>query len=125
MKITQASLAAILKNNVCEIKFLRRSSKPGRSQFRRMICTNANSLLLGIDGRLTLNYKPPMGQPRYNVMQKDIVIAWDVLMQDFRSINCSSCDLIKTVPVNEEFWTFFNQTLLPMTPSQKTMFMDS
>jgi hypothetical protein len=125
MLITQASLAAVLKNNVCEIKFLRRKPVVGKPPFRRMVCTNANQLLLNLDGRLTLNYAPPKGMPRFNVMEKNIVIAWDVLMQDFRAINCDSCDLIKTVPANEEFWEYFKKELMVMTASQKTMFMNS
>ena len=125
MLITQPSLAAVLKNNVCEIRFLRRKSKLGRSPFRRMVCTNATGLLLGIDGRMTLNYAPPTSLPKYNPLQANIVIAWDVLMQDFRAISCDSCELIKTVPATEEFWKFFKEELLPMTPSQKQMFMDS
>lgn len=125
MLITQPSLNAVLKSNVCELRFLRRVVKPGRPPFRRMIATNANNLLLGIDGRLTLNFAPAKGGPKYNHSQKNVVVAWDVLMQDFRTINCQSCNLIKTVPANEEFWKFFREELLPMTPAQKMMFMDS
>lgn len=125
MLITQPSLAAVLKNNVCEIKFLRRKPKLGRSPYRRMICTNATPLLQGIDGRMTLNYAPPRGLPKYNPLQENIVVAWDVLMQDFRAISCDSCDLIKTIPANEEFWKFFKEELLPMSTGQKMMFMDS
>jgi hypothetical protein len=90
-----------------------------------MICTNANSLLLSVDGRLTLNYAPPKSLPSFSVSQKNVVVAWDVLMQDFRAISCENCNLIKTVPANNEFWDYFKSTLLPMTPGQKTMFMDS
>jgi hypothetical protein len=125
MLISQPSLAAVLKNNVCEIKFLRRITKPGRPPFRRMVCTNSNTLLLGVDGRLTLNYTPPKANPRYNVNEKNVIIAWDVLMQDFRTINCDSVNLLRTVPANEEFWNFFKKELMPMTASQKIMYMDS
>jgi hypothetical protein len=125
MLITQPSLNAILKNNVCEIKFLRKRPKQGRSPFRRMICTNSNTLLLGIDGRMTLNYDPPKAGPKYNHTEKNVIVAWDLLMQSFRTINCQSCNLIRTVAANEEFWNFFRQELLPMTPGQKLMFMDS
>ena len=125
MLVTQSSLAAILKNNVCEIKFLRRRPKPGKSPYRRMVCTNANRLLLGVDGRMTLNYTPPKGLPKFNPSQENIVVAWDVLMQDFRAISCDSCNLIRTIPANEEFWKFFKEELLTMTAGQKTMYMDS
>jgi len=125
MLISQPSLAAVLKSNVCEIKFLRRVTKQGRPPFRRMVCTNANTLLLGVDGRLTLNYAPPKGTPKYNVNEKNVIIAWDVLMQGFRTINCDSVNLIRSVPANEEFWDFFRKELVPMTAAQKMMFMDS
>lgn len=124
MLISQPSLAAVLKSNVCEIKFLRRKVKPGRPPFRRMVCTNANSLLLSVDGRLTLNYAPPKTAPRYNVNEKNVIIAWDVLMQDFRTISCESVNLIRSVPANQEFWDFFRKELLPMTSAQKMMYMD-
>jgi hypothetical protein len=90
-----------------------------------MLCTNSNSLLVGIDGRLTLNYAPPKTGPRYNHVEKNVIVAWDILMQDFRTINCQSCNLIRTVPANQEFWDYFKSALLPMTAGQKTMFMDS
>ena len=125
MLITQPSLTAVLRNNVCEIKFLRRRPKLGRSAFRRMLCTNANNLLLSVDGRLTLNYTPPRGPAKFNHAEKNVIVAWDVLMQDFRTINCQSVDLIRSVPSNQEFWDFFKRELLIMTPSQKMMFMDS
>jgi hypothetical protein len=124
MLISQPSLAAVLKSNVCEIKFLRRTVKQGRPPYRRMVCTNANNLLLSVDGRLTLNYTPPKTVPKYNVNEKNVIIAWDVLMQDFRTINCDSVNLIRSVPANQEFWDFFRKELLPMTSSQKMMYMD-
>ena len=90
-----------------------------------MVCTNSNTLLLGIDGRLTLNYAPPSNMPKYNLNEKNVIVAWDVLMQDFRTINCDNVNLIRTVPANEEFWDFFRKELMPMTSAQKLMFMDS
>jgi hypothetical protein len=124
MLVTSANLKALLQNSVCEIKFLRKRPKLGMSPFRRMVCTNANQLLLSPNGRLTLNYKPPTGGPRFNQMQKNVIIAWDVLMQDYRAISCESCDLIATVPANEEFWKYFREELLPMTTGQKMAFMN-
>jgi hypothetical protein len=90
-----------------------------------MVCTNANALLLSPDGRITLNYAPPRGGPRFDQMEKNVVIAWDVLMQDYRAINCESCDLIATIPAGEQFWDYFRKELLPMTSSQKTAFFNS
>jgi hypothetical protein len=90
-----------------------------------MVCTNANQLLLSSDGRLTLNYRPPSGAPRFNQAERNVIVAWDVLMQDYRAISCESCDLIATIPATEEFWNYFRQQLLPMTASQKTAFMNA
>lgn len=125
MLITQPSLAAVLRSNVCEVKFLRRRPVAGKPPFRRMLCTNANQLLLSVDGRLTLNYAPAKGPPKYNHAMKNVIVAWDVLMQDYRTINCVGVDLIRSVPANEEFWKYFREELMLMTPAQKTMFMDS
>jgi len=125
MLITSANLKSLLQNNVCEIKFLRKRPKPGASPYRRMVCTNANQLLLSPDGRITLNYRPPQGAPRFNQMQENVVIAWDVLMQDYRAVSCASCDLIATIPAGAEFWNYFREALLPMTSGQKTAFMNS
>jgi len=80
---------------------------------------------MSVDGRLTLNYSPAKGPAKYNHAMKNVIVAWDVLMQDFRTINCQNVNLIRSVPANEEFWNFFRKELLSMTPSQKTMFMDS
>jgi hypothetical protein len=90
-----------------------------------MVCTNANRLLLSPDGRITLNYSPPSGPPKFNQMQNNTVVVWDVLMQDYRAVNCQSCDLIATIPASDEFWNYFRETLLPMTVGQKTQFMNS
>lgn len=125
MLITSASLKALLQNNVCEIRFLRKRPKPGAAPYRRMVCTNANQLLLSSDGRLTLNYRPPSGVPRFNQAERNVIVAWDVLMQDYRAISCESCDLIATIPATDEFWNYFRQQLLPMTASQKTAFMNA
>lgn len=125
MLISRSSLLAVLRTNVCELRFLRRRPKLGRSPYRRMLCTNSNNLLLSIDGRMTLNFNPAKGPPKFNHADKNVIVAWDVLMQDFRTINCINVDLIRSVPSNEEFWDFFRKELLPMTAAQKTMFMDS
>ncbi len=125
MLVSSANLKTLLQNNVCEIKFLRKRPKPGSGPFRRMVCTNANQLLLSPDGRLTLNYQPPKGAPKFNQIQENVIIAWDVLMQDYRAISCDSCDLIATIPASQEFWQYFKEKLLPMGAGQKMAFMNS
>lgn len=125
MLVSLTSLRSVLQNNVCEIKFTRRRLQAGKSPTRRMLCTNSVALLNSVDGRLTLNYYSPGRQPRFNPTQKNLVIAWDIFMQDFRCINCDKCDLITSIPAGEAFWKYFKQNLAPLTPAQKLSYMES
>lgn len=125
MIVSLASLKSVLQNNVCEIKFNRRRLKPGKSSTRRMLCTNALPLLNSVDGRITLNYKPATNVLKFNPTQKNLVIVWDVFMQDYRCVNCDSCDLITSIPANETFWKYFNENLASLTTAQKVAYMES
>lgn len=90
-----------------------------------MLCTNANAILNSIDGRITLNYRPAPSGPRYDAAQKNLIITWDIFMQDYRCINCDSCDLVTTIPAGEAFWKYFKDNLMKMSTSQKVMYMES
>lgn len=125
MLVSLTSLRPILQNAACEIKFARRRPKPGKPPFRRMLCTNANNILNSIDGRITLNYKPATRAPKYDPVQKNLIITWDIFMQDYRCISMESCDLITTIPAGEAFWKYFKENLMRMSTSQKVMYMDS
>ena len=124
MRIGLPSLARILQQNVVEIKFARRNPKPGKPPFRRMLCTNSGSLLTSTKGRMALNFKPTYQPPEYNPMQKNLIITWDIFMQNYRSINMDSCELISTIPANDLFWNYFTDKLTNMTAPQKISFMD-
>jgi len=87
----------MLLAKVCEVKFARRNPKPGRPASRRMLCTNNVQLLNSVEGRTVLNYRPPRQAPDYNPNQENLIITWDILMQDFRTINCDTVDLITTL----------------------------
>lgn len=125
MKTSQATLKNLLLNNVAEIKFLRRRAKPGSALTRRMLCTNSLSLLNSTEGRLALNYKRAVNMPKFNPNTKNLVITWDIFMQDYRCINMAACDLLQVIPANKEFWMFFNQKLAGMNAVQKINFMNS
>jgi hypothetical protein len=114
----------ILQDNVAEIKFARRTPKPGKEGTRRMICTNSQHLLNSIDGRMTLNFSPPRRYPRYDPRKKNLIITWDILMQNFRTINMNACNLMQVIPANEMFWKYFKERLAPMTQNDKTNYMD-
>lgn len=125
MLVTLTSLRPILQNAACEIKFFRRRPKLGKPPFRRMLCTNAQGILNSIDGRITLNYRPTSGSLKFDPIQKNLIIVWDIFMQDYRCVNCDSCDLITTIPAGEAFWNYFKQNIMRMSTSQKVMYMES
>ena len=123
MKVALPTLARLLQENVLELKFIRRRPKPGASPTRRMLCTNARMLLDSAEAREALHYTPSRQPPKFNPRAKNLVIVWDIFMQDYRTVNVDSCDVISQIPANDEFWKYFNEVLYKMTPEQKLTFM--
>lgn len=125
MKVTLGTLKNLLENNVCEIKFTRRRPVAGEPLTRRMLCTNSVVILQSLNGKLLLNYRQPKRVPKFNPNTRNIVVTWDIFMQDFRCINMDSCDLIQTIPGDDNFWNYFNEKLRLMTAEEKEKFMSS
>lgn len=125
MKASLPTLRSLLLNNVVEIKFNRRRLKPGAPPTRRMLCTNSLSLLNSPEGRLALNYKRAIRYPKFDPTAKDLIITWDIFMQDYRCVNMVACDLIQVIPANKTFWTYFNDKLAGLSAPQKINFMNS
>lgn len=121
MKVSQIQLLNLLKSNVCDITFVRRLPKNGN--IRRMICTLDKGILESTDGRVTLNYMPPTQPPKYNYFSKNLLNAWDIIMQDWRMINMDDCFVNETIK-SEDFWKYFNEILLPMSSKQKLQLMN-
>jgi hypothetical protein len=125
MIVGLSNLKSMLLSNVCEVKFARRNPKPGRPASRRMLCTNNVQLLNSVEGRTVLNYLPPRQAPAYNPNQENLIITWDILMQDFRTINCDTVDLITTLEADETFWVYINEKIAPMSAGEKMAFMNT
>ena len=125
MIVGLSNLKIMLLSNVCEVKFARRNPKPGRPASRRMLCTNNVQLLNSVEGRTVLNYRPPRQAPDYNPNQENLIITWDILMQDFRTINCDTVDLITTLEADETFWVYINEKIAPMSAGEKMAFMNT
>lgn len=141
--VSRAELDSLLKNNVCEIIFVRRRPErapvPPRVDIRRMLCTNSFQLLTSYNAKISLNFRLPKTGRRINGPKHDIVCAWDIFEQDYRNISIStpespytnkgpstpSCYLRQTIPDDETFWKYYNDVLLKMTPEQKRNFEDS
>lgn len=124
MIIQRSALDSILLKNVCEIRFVRRRPRVGDGPTRRMLCTKSYELLNSVNGRTTLNYAPLRGPKKINEAAENVLVVWDILMQDYRTINMNSCDLIQQIPEGE-FWEYFNENIYPMSPEQKFNFMNS
>ncbi len=125
MIVQRAALDSILLNNVCEIRFVRRIPVAGKSPTRRMWCTKSFSLLNSTNGRVVLNYKPPTGAKKVNESANNVIVVWDILMQDYRVVSGDQVDLLQQVPANDEFWKFFNENIYTLTTEQKINFMNT
>lgn len=123
MIVGLSNLKSILLDKVCEVKFARRNPKPGRPASRRMLCTNNVQLLNSVEGRTILNYVPPRQAPKYNPNQENLIITWDILMQDYRTINCDTVDLVSTLEADETFWQYISENIAPMSAQDKMNFM--
>ena len=141
--VSKNELKTLLQNNVCEIVFVRRRPErapvPPRLVIRRMLCTNSLKLLTSYNGKLSLNFRFPKTARRLNENLHDIVVVWDILVQDYRNVSISTpespftnkgpsqqtCYLRQTIPDDDTFWQYYNDVLLKMTPDQKMNFMDS
>ena len=125
MIVQRATLDNILLSNVCELRFVRRVPVAGSSPTRRILCTKSYSLLNSSNGRITLNYRPPRGPVKINEAADNLIVVWDILMQDYRNVNMNQCDLVQQFPADEEFWTYFNDNIYPMSGEQKLTYMNS
>jgi len=127
LKISVGALGALLTKNAVEIKFRRRRKKQGWSPIRRMLATNDLKLLNSPPGHITLNYKMPTHPPAFNVAAKNLVLAWDILYQDWRLISCEDCNVISVIPTDPpaKWWEYFTKNIQYMTPAQKEAFCNA
>ena len=130
MRLSMSGIAALLSTNVVELRFRRRRVKPNFNIERRMLCTNDQLLLNSMGGMHILNYRP-VGHGsglKYNPTMKNLVISWDLLMQDWRAINCNDCDVVSVLqssPNPDKFWTYFTEKIATMGADQKMVFMNN
>lgn len=128
MRLGRLALAMLLQTNAAELRFHRRIEKPGFKDYRRMLCTNDKKLLLSAPGKRILNYTIPSGNLKYDPASKNLVVAWDIFMQNYRMINCDDVEVIaaiKTSPDSAPFWKYFYERIVDMSASQKAQFMNT
>ena len=128
MRLGRTALWMLLQTNAAELRFLRRIQKPGFGDYRRMLCTNDRRLLESAPGKRIFNYAPPNGSLRYDPAAKNLVVAFDIFLQNFRMINCNDVEVIaviKTSPDPQPFWKYFYERLVDMSAAQKARFMNT
>ena len=128
MRLGRMALAILLQTNAAELRFRRRIEKPGFKDYRRMLCTNDKKLLLSVPGKQVLHFTPPTGSLKYDPASKNLVVAWDIFMQNYRMVNCNDVEVvavINTSPDPAPFWKYFYERLVDMSSTQKTQFMNT
>ncbi len=123
-------LKDVLSYSVVELRFKRRRFKPGWNDYRRMLCTNGVDLLNSIPGKIALHFKKPSHPPKYNIQKKALIVAWDILWQDYRCLSPEKHEILAIMPVRTDqeimkFWEYFNDILSKMSGSDKIKFMNS
>ena len=123
-QLSRNELTTLLQYNVCEIQFVRRRPErsPGKSLIRGMLCCNSMNLLNTTNGVLSLNFHLPRGPKKIDEIKHNIVVAWDIMMQDYRNISMDSCLLVQQIPANDSFWKYFEQHLHAMPSATKEAF---
>lgn len=124
MRVSYPSLKTLLDNNVIDVRFTRRRQQPS-SPTRRMLCTNCKPLLNSTEGRMVLNFRPTAipNPPNYWPPLKNLIVVWDIMMQDYRQISVETADVMQVIPP-DKFWDFFKQGIYKLSPQQKIDYMD-
>ena len=118
-KIDLPSLKQILQKNVGVIRF---STRRSRTPVRTMLCTLDMDILNSVNGRITFNFKPPVNPPKYRPEPKNLLLVWDILMQDWRMVSMDDCEIVQTI-AEDDFWEYFNKNIYKMTLLDKMQFM--
>ena len=126
MALSPAALHQVLESGVVEIKFVRRNPKPGGVTTRRMLASLSIPILDSEAGRTVFRFTPPSGPSAYNATEKNLVMGFDIFIQNWRAIPADSTEIVRILPTEpEEFWAYFYENLAKMTADQKAAFMNS
>ena len=128
-QIQRGELKNLLFSNACEIIFVRRRPEraPGRPEVRRMLCTISPNLQKPIDPRriTAMNFRNPKTSRRLDEVKHNIVVVWDIILQDYRNVSMDTCYLRQTIPDDETFWKYYDDVLFKLDQDQKLNFIDS
>jgi hypothetical protein len=85
------------------------------------------TLLRSTPGQTILNFRMPTGSLGYDPVQHNLVITWDLFLQNWRAVPCESVEVIAVISTNppSKFWQFFMENLKPMSGQHKRQFINS
>lgn len=124
-----ASIQALLGNNVVELHFVRRHPKIGWSNIRGLFGTTNYALLNGEFGKQVLHFQPPKGVGMgYPYKQYNLCVVWDIFRQEYRVFGAEQVDItrqwdVTTEEGQEEFQNYFYDYITNMSNSDKLDFM--
>lgn len=125
------TLQELLATHVAIITVIRRNPKPNRGPNRRFLATNNYLLLNSIPGKSVFHFKAPRQYPPFNAKSKNLITAFDLLMQKYRNINLETDKIIDMIPVRNEkelteFWQwFYDSGLYRWNSGNKSAFMNN
>lgn len=119
-----------LQQNVVECYVSRRHKKPRWSDTRGFLGTTNRSILNSVEGLRAFGFKAPNGRGMgYDPLEKNCVVAWDILKGDYRVFAMDGgVSILNSYPVNTpqnilKFWNYFVDYVLKLTPKDKLKFM--
>ena len=124
--VDMQALSSALAQNVLIVRFDPRGGSRG---WRRMLCTNNMEFLHSTVGTVTLKYNYSFGVGlKYNPWEHGLVVAWDILYQNWRQIPIESARVEHAVSLNpddgyEEFLKYYYRMLDNMDSWDKMRFM--
>jgi hypothetical protein len=89
-----------------------------------MLCTNSTEILRSENGLRVLNYRGSFTPKKVDERKHNLLVTWDIMMQDYRNINMDECYLMQKIPADDRFWEYFNESILTLTPQEKMRYMD-
>lgn len=125
-KLNRAELQRLLQSNICDLLIVRRRPEraPGRPELRQMLCTNSMEILRSENGMRVLNYRGSFNPKKVDERKHNLVVTWDIFMQDYRNVSMDMCYLVQKMPANDDFWPFFNEKIFTMSANEKMRYMD-
>jgi len=129
MGLNRIVVENLLKTNVIEMVWVRRTPKAGASGIRRALATNNYAMLNSRMGVNVLHFHPPVGRKHIDMSKYNLSTYWDLFRQDYRNAPCDTMQIVKTIPLGspqaiDDWWEYFQTYVANMTTSERALFME-